>query len=739
MDDIKNWLVKTTPNLVPYDSAQVEIGSFSFSMEIDLSLKDPDPLNCKFRSLLSENIYSNSEVKFSLPDADLQFQSVKRVSHAPFYVYNLFNENYSIYLIDFYVWEPVTAIYRIIYFQISDKNDQFQIEVPGTFLKLSNTKYKFSDIQLNVLSPNAVNLEQNVIKIPLTQTVSRESYILLSFSPAQNTAKELLLNTALSELNRLQQSAADNHILKYVIVQNVSIKQKIDELWCRQKYITPDSKPEQKVINKKNKSWQEVFWIYAIFKMMGWEFPFAKFEEKLKNFRQEPDRDLYEAYFFKEIQPELVIQILQSWWNRYSLPLYTLKLKEEIRTNPQKIYIIYSLAHRYRLPWYNILLSHCYGFSDQPQIALLILLQDLLTVKCTNDQNYMIFPGSFWPGNKKYLKRKLHLYGYTKFGQRIFTSFINDSDNIFKIDKEVCILHDKSARNIQVIPCIVPINWNNLRQELLTVEIGDLVYRIPLLWKKAEVFLAGLKIKIIYKKNRFQLTCHRKKGIEKFNLNREQITFGNSDKLIYYLNNVPGPSSEGFEVFDKCGKTFVTVQKSEMRELNILGWMQDQNGQLVENIDIKSDTRQWVARSLPSGMFDKSIQVSDSILILKIVARKIEKKLSLNKIENLAICRLLNFSPVIKKGQIVVASEDALKTQQADLQDWLFNSLGFHPVLLFESEITTRLNLPVLIHVKKNQNRYKIEESNSLSHRSYITVGYNQGKRELLADVLEEF
>ncbi len=745
MTELKKWIINTLPELVPCNMPDTRSGPFGYSIRFGTSSHIYDPLSIEYLINTGNITDSTSRLKFSLEGINFHHSITKRIQSTPFYLSSISSENCVVYIIDFYEWDPSPTNFRIFYFQTHLKNAVLKVQLPGASRLENKNVFHIKNWFFGYHGANSDDFLKNVLSVRLNKEQSEDLFLIFTLSPEQPALEELTLKKVLSKLNQVQDQARKNNILRFIRVQNPEIESTIDELWSRNKSLSPELKADQVFLKNVKSHLQVARWTREICQLLLWKVPFVSIQDVLTEpaDQQEmisglawPESLIFGAYFFNETSPKEIMDFLQKWWDQYSLPLYQIKLEQDLAMNPEKIFLIYVLAVRYRLTWSENLYIICNNFSEWPHFALLAYLQKLFGMKFGLDNSMQFYPGTLWKSNVKEIKRGIHTYRYTRFGKKIYTSLMENTKQILKIDKEVVLTYDQRKQELSILPSSPPSDRQKLRLNFLKIKINEFCFQIPFLWKKLDLSLFDLKIRWIFKKDRFQITFHKGKQNNEFEIDGEPFSFNTTTRLIYYHRVKSSPSTFGIKVSDEQGRSYFIDHKDSHRKSIVTGWIQDRHGLFIENFNIRYGSRQKVMSVPESGFITSPLLLPQIVKQFKVQAKRIVNTQSLNVVNDPVIKRYLNYSPQHGKGNLIVVLDDEWVNNLNDISKYFDKYLSFQPIFIFKSEIQGKLDSTQIIYIDANEEDCHTKEKSSFSNSPFLSIGFKGNMEKIFDNIL---
>jgi len=742
MSDFKDWLITKLPSLVPCQDTIFSSGTYDFSINFGTSAGLTNPLNISFLSKKNNTESAGEKLCFSISGKVPELQFVKRLRKTPFFISSLSTDEYSIYIVDFYEWDPKTSIYRIIYFHSVSNDETLEVNLPEDYKFLGKNVYRTEECYFTFSGDTVKEVIDSLVKFPVSSGEKREQIYVFSFSEKNLTSENLSVSSLLAKLNHLISESEDNHILNDIRIQDKKGQHIIDELWSRQKGLNPDRSLNVSLSDDKIIDDNIFLWATEIARYMKWDnLPDANVTKKIQNRKREARKSnkfVYDSYFEIGSAADDVIEYLQSWWDQYSLPLYQVKFKRDLEANPSLIFIIYSLALKMQLPWHADLYRLCNLFYNEPQIALLAFVYQLVILQYGENDTVQISPGSASVGNVKILKSGDTEYQYTRFGDVRFTSVKRHTVEIVKIDKEVIINHDKTYQNISIKPNIPPFRLNRLRTNQILIQVDNKFYQVPLVWKKTDLSIPGCRIRWIFKKDRFQFTCQPNKFCKSLKIDNNEINITDTKKIKYYHPVDKSGDTAAIRLYDISGRSFFLDQDLPAYQAQIVGWIQDRYGLFVNGFNIRLNAHQIPCKVEPSGKIRQSFAISSKLESIGIGTRKALHPVQIGKINYRPYGNLMRYSHRAGKSILLIIVDDKLNIRKSEIQQRFMEYLGFPPLVMYKSETKINFKTPYMICIDKSEDRHKSKTSSSNSNLSFLSLSFPEGIQNLFK-ILSDF
>jgi hypothetical protein len=605
-----------------------------------------------------------------------------------------------------------------------------EIEYSSSLKQAAENIYQIQNGFLSYSGDGKYNKDTKTITIEKLATEADSRIFILSLSEEKIQPESLKTDTLLENSYKLEREVLDHHVLNDVSVQNKKIKQRIDELWCRQKGLNPD-----RIVSKSLSSDNSMqIWTNELIQFMGWNSSIFYKKSIIEKIGTEngPFKDFfYSAYFTNRYSADEICEMLQTWWDQYSLPLYRMKLTSLINTDLEMIFIIYLLALRMQLPWSELLYVLCDQFNRQPLFALLACLNQIAVFKIEDNDSVQFIPGNGAIGNMGLIKREEIEYIQSTYNKISFTSITKKNIALVKINKKVTIVHNKDLDHLTILPAIQPYKGIKTFQNVVTIKVEQIVIEIPLLWKDAEVILPGCRIRWIFKKDRFQFTCQSKKHGINLKIDDQDIDFEKSSHVKHFYPVKTSKHISNFKLYDGSGKSYLLNDRSASQEAHLSGWELDRNGQFVTNYTIGVSSRHHPIVADPAGCIKREIKLNKHHDKIDIFSKKSKEIISINVIIDSVRIKIMKYHHGEGKGVLVMVLDDSLKNSRQEFEALCFSELGFLPFIVYKSEIKKKASLPHMIFVGPSDIQPQVSEIRGLSKSPMLSINYPDGLRRL--------
>jgi hypothetical protein len=717
MTDIKQFFLSKLSELVACDEQQPVLGSLDFSATYDRLNEAIDPSRLLLPDSRTETFSGNNGILISFQTTNLLPVFTKRINDTPFYLSYLGDDDKIVYILDFYEWLPRTVIYRLILVEFLNKNIPFICQFPD-FVKTSrdaNLKSGGYHIAWHTSAPTSY-ADKELKIFPSDQLSSFDLIITIS---AQRAAPAgISPDSAMKTYFKLEHQARAGFISRFIRTQKKTFDTLLNTAWARIKGITPDLQVDPALLDDKGKHSITARWTLEICRILGLEQCYA---ELAKQVNRNPEKsmgsngypqfyqDIFHAYYTEELSTDKTIAILQAWWDRYSRPVFEIKLRQMVEHQLEYLFMIYSLAQRCRLLWCEKLLVQCRYFEDIPELNLLARIQGLLIFKSGEGRSRRIYRGIFSAGNLIEFRQGFSTYRYSSFGKKLYSEIKQKKRQIFKIDKEVDFEIDDIKNELAIVPSVIPLHEEVFKENRLVLEVDEQILQLPLVWSQGTLSFHEFRLSWLLKKERFQLTCKAGKSVNSIKINGEPFQTGPGGRLKTYLPVKKSSIQMGLLLTDSLGRSSLLASRSMPQKIFLSGWIQDRYKIFAQHFNIPRGTRQMICRVAESGMVQCSVEVKSMDRQLNLTYKKHCQSLELNWITDQSLAAFLSYSPEGDKGFLLVMISENLQDGIHWIRERLKESLGFIPVI----SVVSKLKIPppaypLLLLIRKGEEDFNI-------------------------------
>jgi len=611
INKIDEWLIRQSAHSKNYRDSNDEI---TIGRLINnLTYINNDPLNIYINS--TNSLFKNNEIEFCI-QTGLEIQYIKRIQYTPFYISYLAGSDYSLKIIDFYQWKPVTIVYRIM---IIKNNNVIPKRNTDFYLNCNNKIKVISDNDQSAifeLENVAIQLPENAkfkdrIEIPLQLESEDQSFHCFAFhfnKIQMNVDFEFENITKI--LKNLCNECTEGHIGKYFATKHKPSETELDDLWTKQKYILPDMEIDSDLLSKIFNKKYDLLWISEFLQYFGLNDKIVNllkskecdnletlyhqvvvqkneksgytdifenlvnplsndFLPELHN-KPETKKEILKLYFIPESKNKAVDCIVQRWWDIYSASIFSEVLNRKYLNNPDELFAIYFFTVRAKMPisvfLFNFLDQLRKKKKENPLHSFLFLLAFLFSrIHKSNLKGNKIefIPGYQWDNNVKILISKSADYSirYSRFSGKNFSILSHSNKNILKIDKECIISVEDYFNKFIINPKLFDsANKFNLRN-ICRLQVDSRILTLPLIWNIGELSFFGINIKWLLKKNRFQLTVHSS-STQTVLINNQEYMFEKKKKYKIYQESKRVTPEINLNIYDSKGRSIHSKLKN---------------------------------------------------------------------------------------------------------------------------------------------------------------------------------
>jgi len=723
MSDFENHFLQKLTELVPYEYDEVMIGCPGLNITYTCRGNTANPLDINLNQPFSNSLSASSTKLFYSAFPVTKHVFTKRIRKTPYYISYLIAGNLPVYILDFYVWKPVPVIYRIFSIQSSGSSGSFKFNFPTKPNSSTGKSQKVDNCFYNYHVQGQANILSNDLVINSEGNADSDTLLILAYSTEAKSVNRIQPSEVLTAYNKAESISRKNHIVNDLKVQDHHVMSKLDCLWSRFKLLTPEREPDIHINNLISKHQKYGFVIKQLCEIFGWDHLSEKitFNYSIHDKNDtDPGRaslDAIAAYYqSNSILNEMRLStILQKWWDRYSLPLYELKFESLLKNYPEKIYIIYFLAQWMRLPWGRLMLDRCQQFSQIPELEILSYLTQLIQIKKITKNTIFVKSGMRHAGNFVQLNRGNNIIRITHYGKKTYSSILIDKSPVVRVDKRVSLQFDEENHNVEILPDLAGFNPDILHIDRTILKVDDYTLNTPLLWRKIEIHHKDLRLRWILKKGRFQISLLKKKIDANVEINGHKIEFVQSHWLKIYQAIRPISPQTGLMMFDGEGRSFFFTNKHP-QECQVIGWLQDHNGILVNRYNLKIEKgRQWLLSGSESGYIDNRVMLTAGCGACRMGFKKYLAVIELQYLDNIELSKILLYSPTKSIGHFIAVTEDTIQDKNDIITAMFVKNLGFSPLVIAQKEFkNSDSGSPAVLISLENKGDVNLNEKSNL-------------------------
>jgi hypothetical protein len=736
-DPVKQYL-NILSELVPYDYKEVITGSSGLFIKYKCADGKADPLNIWMNSThLFGSSHTGLNYKLNFSPIN-RYIFTKRIKKTPFFVNYLRADDFDIYVLDFNCREPAPVIYRLFFFRNIYMNHVLRMCLPEGFSSQSKMISGSDRYYFNYRISAKSELQSG--ELAIQAGANQDILMIQAFSTNAESVNDLEISHVFSLLNNNIDETKENHIEHNISAQNPEIMKTLDTLWSRIKVLSPGKKPPA-VMNLSGEYQEQIRFATAeIGKFFGWPYVTGKsktIENPKGDFSENLLDRIWNLYNNESMENNLIVGKLQSWWDRYSLPIYDFRFNSILEESPEKLFVAFVLAQWFRLPWGKKLLIRCNHFKSVPELEFLAFLNQLVQIRTSGKETITVKKGSLHGGNFiKFHRGKIAIH-FSRFGKREFSGLTHDDMCICKMDKAITIQYDADTRCVHVLPDIGINEYRISKENILRLKANKYKINANLLWKKAELQHGDLRLRWILKKRRFQFTFRKKGEVIDLEVNDKKIKLLPSDRIkLYQSIRIIDPNA-GFSIYDGEGRSFV-MNKNYPQDFMLVGWLQNQYGLLVNKINFKAGEGTSMLLSGPeSGRFSHGLTLHGFSGHASVQIKKHIAQIETPVLSDPRQLKILNFSAVASGGHLLTILEPAMLKKKDSVRLLFIKEFGFSPELISFKEFSSikRGNPALLIESGAAQVRdgKRAKEMNHLT----FPIKYLNKSEDIFAEILK--
>ena len=749
-------LIQNTNNRIK-DDAKIKIGRINEY----LTFIDQNPLSIKI-------IKNNSDLFECKTFIDSQYKSdvqyINRIYNTPFYVSFLYNNDYSLKIVDFYEWHPQTSIYRLIILKKVNYDSNLQsIKLNFGFNK-DIKKLSGNEVQINkaiLQFSEKINVEKNIVGIE--ESIKSET---IAFSCVIGFDKENIKSSSLENIinkfHEIYAKCKSNHISNFFLTKNLNAEKELDELWNKQKVILPDLQFDNNLTDEKNKQTIIKFWIKDFYEYFNLD---NKLNEQntylIKDGKKKynsielldyiPSKsEILNIYLYSDFQDKESKKKIQQWWDVYSLPIFENAFNTKCKYDPEEVFAVYFLAITFRLPWANILIEQIENsilsienraFQDF-LLLLSFLYKRILRINNHNDKT-VYTSGYYWDNNYKSIVdfKGGQLCEITKFSSNIYFKITHNHDFKLKINKLCRISLEDKNNIISFYPLFNDSNNNVESSKIVKISIDGYILNLSLVWEKGYLEFNFLKLKWILKKNRFQFTFNSSEK-RTICLNDEPINLVKEKKLVHYYSVSQTTPQICLALFNNRGGSHFSRLSKEDNSVIVSGYAISRYGTVTNNILFSKNIRKQKLFTDNSDSNDKNvIQFEKNIHKIIFYIKNSSQSLTIPYINIDFIDRFINLN-YLNSHRLILNIDKNFSTDVKNILDYFKEYFGFRFDFFIQNEDTKSLSTSNLI-IKFVYKKYMKdgEGYNSETRNQLILYGENalaslQIFKDLLSKIL---
>jgi hypothetical protein len=800
LETIQRWLAEKTFESPDCRSNQIEIGGPDLSM---LLQRDEQEITNPLQVTLHSDQYPAIPALFSMPANDGSVTvpgSIKKIAGTSFYHSYLTSPSLIADIIDFYDWRMNSQLYRVFIIQNHKSSQAIRISFPEsvTVTELRNKVFQTGNFYWSTQSDLQFGSGQNELVLKTHSDSTQTAVLTISISLSAETASGDAGMPIYKLLKSLTATADQQHIKNYYSSNDRAVQREIDKWWTLQKAVNPDWNTSQPILRNPLRyqlaltwvveialflnNWkllQEIYqtlqrkigtvkkssrllFIYSrLNRLSGTEsaehsLPLAEFDLD-DPFRDCPENSgltgtpagklteeqiLYRSYFSGGADKDITIAAVQRCWNRLALPLFESKLERELKSNPEKIIILYLLSLYHDFPFAKLIAVKIEEKVTDPLLRLFVLLQQQIQKRFETDSVFSFKDGP----QQNYTGKTLNLFDQSslhlsRFGKRFYVQYIAADKFSFRIDKKIHCFVNSRQRQIRVYPNVPFYPQQEVSTDKRT-EVLSSGYSVswPWLWPKAEVQCSSLRFRWIFKKRRYQITIQKKKSTADLKLDGRVIDWPAHQKIIQY-NEVENTVPEMLiKVWDRQGREIHLRPRQADRHIQIAGWSKNRHNQFIDQINFNYGRRQHTLSGSGQNGIQSYLNIPATVQTVNFSTKNLKQGIELTYFADPFWEKLCYYSAITGYGSLAVLIDDVLKGQFSYIQDFFIDYFDFHPKYFFTVQDKLPIDCSLLIHISAVAEGVTVRCDKKVMMGPYLIVGVKQGIEQLkrFSDTVEQ-
>ncbi|MCB9057165.1 MAG: hypothetical protein H6627_01255 [Calditrichae bacterium] len=412
---------------------------------------------------------------------------------------------------------------------------------------------------------------------------------------------------------------------------------------------------------------------------------------------------------------------IQDIWTKISLPGRKFSLNNLFSTNPLELVSFLILVLKFDFWWK-------YQAFDYLKVVLEIvdeqLFKLLVLVKQIYSNSHIIYGNDNLQLTNLQSSCKDYKYRYHDFMVAKYSKH-NKEYSHFKIfdisvivDKNISALYSPNTRMIHLG------NDYNHDFQSIVINYQDFEISIPLVWRDFVVHINKLRLKILFKKNRFQISIKGTKDIVELKINNKQVLFTDTQYYRIYIENFKTNPSQSITFYDSFGRSFpVDAWPEKSNQVFIKVSANNKYGLISEYVQYQKQG------NVRNRLLECNNEI-EPIDFQKPFQIRIPKSeiLSFSPVHKNDFISELAFTPAdLLQNQLIIYSDSL---QSIISQKW-FSLFGFYP----KTEKTENLD--------RSYHKFSIliaaKNSTESIYKKYIDKLNRSGRKSIIFDSLEIF
>lgn len=397
----------------------------------------------------------------------------------------------------------------------------------------------------------------------------------------------LKLDTKIDKyIARLIEQERKYHPLSYIRSTDVDFLKAIDRYWNEIPWIDStgnilESLDESEEISKS---------IFVLLSQLPQYFPFVKPVNMETSRRGE---GVFYSLYLQETKLDTyeVKANIQSFWNVISLPAFRKKLINLLNTNPAEIIAFLLLTLHNGFWWSKIAIQHIVEFLDEKKSGFLALYNLVFELKshvfiASKNSDLFIANNTSSLGNKSYeLSNGRYTLKLIKTKQNCYTHLFIDGTEKIVINRDVKIAFTQANQELQILP--QSFEYKLVQNNVLALKVNSISVKILMAWNDFVLQIGSLRLKFLFKRDRYQVSLKGDRSIRNLELNGNSISFESNRYQKTYI--YPQKSREVISInfYDSMGQVLNPDQIDTSGKILINGVAQNKYDQIIDRVHVR--------------------------------------------------------------------------------------------------------------------------------------------------------
>jgi hypothetical protein len=585
---------------------------------------------------------------------------------------------------------------RLNYFEIC--SNEFQIFVLQYFDDVFLCLQNFNDKQILTFEIESKN------NFPLFYEVDDQRKTPSKTFKVQKNSYSLITNFQISTTGKLNPVKYFNDILTHerkihplnnLQTEDNSLLQEIDELWAGQTWIDKNGNLDFRFDENNPQDKMALLFLLEIFYVQGKSDNFKNYcskvldsgaflqkinmslkFEKIKTGRNEHFTDLLLNGVLGDSES---VNLLQQTWNEFSTPARYNYCKNFLLDKPHEIAAFIILVVKNNFWWKNKAIDFFDSLIREQKNKYLKLwqlyskfAQITCTVSCIKQETTFSFYDFPMQSNITTFKNDVYLWQLVKKGSKEICKVEFLDYPAITVDKKVSIIYSGAFITINPFLCEHKTGFKNY----CTVGIGKIKVKIFLVWENFTVDIGPLRLKFLFKKNRFQISIKNTKISDVIKIDDVEYSF---EKTLYhkiYKTLIKVTPNQNLSFYQADGfKVHLNSIPVSVHNICIHGIAKTRFDQVVNNISIFQNKSKRSQKINPLSYLPEKFVLGEST---RINVPKTGEMEYFPQWDTSLLSRLKNTSSGVLSQQWLIFI-DSSRVDRLKISKIFYDHLGYYP------------------------------------------------------------